>query len=250
MKETLKKLILSNFSMHIMHQCYTRTRLLSFDKSRKNCQERLRQASRKYRGEVLNYCILEDQIQVTINGSSDQVTDIIRYTSSATAADYSLRTDREGPFWKPKYKITMIEKGIHLLRLSLMMDRAMIDREECLHQGEWKFSGYNDLIGIRKRYTIADTKKIAKLTGFRNENDFRQWYIECSAEMSESLSGTLHELNKATVVGSLELLKSIAVMLPRGWSKIDILVNCDKAPTHALYLSDKRRRAFTRSFKN
>jgi len=250
MKKMFKNWILENFSMNVTHNCYRKTRMLSFDNGRKNCMEKMRLASRKYKGKILNYIILDDQMQAVISGSSEQVTDIIRYISSITAADYSLRTNREGPFWKGRYSITLIEKGIHLLRLSLMMDRALIDQEQCLQLGEWKFSGYNDLTGIRKRYVIADACKMAELTGFRNEIEFKEWYVECSAIMSESIPSSIVALNRAAAVGNLDSLERIAERFPRGWSNIEILIEDPKVPTYALYLSEKRRRSFTRSFKN
>ncbi len=249
MEEKIKRWILGNFCFNARHEPSPNTRLLIFANSRNNYKERLRQAAKKYRNSVLNYCVTDKEVQILIHGDAQRLTNIVRYTSCLAAADYSLKANDEGPFWKGRYKANIIQKGIHLLRFSLMLDRMMIDREICLHQAEWIHSGYRDLTGIRKRYTVANTKKMAKLTGFTNEEDFRRWYIGYSPEMSEELSGCLSKINNATAIGGKKEIEKIAKTFSRRSWAIEKIIPHERIPTFALFLPNKTRRRFTRSLK-
>ena len=249
MKNKIIQWILENFCLNARHEPSSNTRLLRFDNSRNNYRKRLRQAAKKYSNSILNYCITDKEIQFIISGDAQRLTNIIRYASSLTAADYSQRTNEEKPFWKERYNINIIQKGIHLLRFSLILDRMMIDREICIHQAEWIHSGYRDLTGIRKRYTIANVKKMAKLTGFTNEESFRKWYLQHSSEMSKELSGYLDKINKATAIGGKQEIEKISRMFPERYWTIEEIIPHETIPTFALFLANKTRQKFTRSLK-
>lgn len=240
--------ILKCFSFHATHECLPRTRILTFDNGKNNCRKKMLDAKKKYKVPILNYFIGENKFQIVINGNSTDVTNIVRYVSSITAAEYSQRTEYEPPFWKPKYNLTLIQNGIHLLRLSLMLDRIMIDKETSLHQADYVFSGYRELTGIKSRYTIANIKVMAKLTGFKNESDFRLWYIGHASTISENVASILSKVREATFIGGKDEMREVANLFARN-KKIELIVPDDKLPTYALFLPKKRRRIFTRSLK-
>ncbi len=241
--------ILKNFSFYAMHECLPKTRILTFDNGKNNCRKKILDAKKKYKISILNYFIDDNQFQIIINGNSTDVTNIVRYTSSITAAEYSQRTEFKAPFWNSRYNLTLIQNGIHLLRLSLMLDRIMIDKEKSLHQADYVFSGYRELTGIKAKYRVVDLQAISKLTGFNNKDDFRLWYIGHSSVMSESVAGILTKVKEATFIGGEDEMKEIAVFASKRGQRIELLVSDDKLPTYALFLPNRRRRIFTRSLK-
>jgi hypothetical protein len=247
-----KDWILKEFCFHVVHECRPKTRLLSFDNGRKNCQERLRQAAVGSKAKVLNYFIADDSLRLIVSGSSDQVTEIMRRATSATASDYAQRTCIEGPFWKGRYNSVLVQKGAHLLRACLLMDRTMVDREVCLYPGEWNFSGYRELTGIRKRYRIIDAEATARITGLENEECLRQWYTNDSEGRRFIEGAKPHRIIEALAVGDRMALEKIGECFPRrtrNKCEIDIIAPNSQNPTYGLFAPNKTKRSFTRSIK-
>ena len=245
-----KKWITTEFSFLVIHACRPETRLLRFDNGRKKCQERLRQAVIKSKASVLNYLITPEYLRVIMAGDSAKVSEFMRFAASTIASDHAQRTSREGPFWKGRYNALLIQNGIHLLRVSLLIDRIMIDGEVCIYPGEWEFSGHREITGIRKRYRIVDTKKTAELTGFENEDSLRQWYLDDS-EAQRFVEGADRDLlDKALAVGDRQALEKIGECFARRKSgNIEVIVPDDKNPTYGLFVPNKTKNTFTRSLK-
>jgi hypothetical protein len=241
--------ILSNSCILASHECARESKLLRFTNGRNNCRERLRQAAGKYSDNILNYFITDHELHVLIKGDAARVSDIMRYTASLTAADYRLRTDRPGPFWQQRYKMLLVENGVHLLRLNLMLDSLMVDRKACIHPGEWEQCGYNDLTGIRKRYTAANLSKLAAMTSFNNAQEFRTWYVEHSQRVRNEFSATIEDVINATAIGSERFVSDIANFHSRGYSAIRKIIPHETISTYALFFSAQRKLRFTRSLK-
>jgi REP-associated tyrosine transposase len=159
MRDNLKRNILRNFVFYISHEVRTQTKLLSFNNRRERCRKRLWEAGRKHKAVILNYHISPEKLQVLALGNSEEITDLIKRVVTNTAADHRRRNNIEGPFWRKRFKATLVQNGIHLLRCNLTMDMTMVLEEKCLYPGEWSFSGQREITEIRKRYRIIDRDK-------------------------------------------------------------------------------------------
>jgi hypothetical protein len=146
----------------------------------------------------------------------------------------------------------LVQNGIHLLRMSLLLDRIIIDRGICLYPGEWKDAGYNELIGIRKRYIITDSEQMAVLTGFRSQTDFREWYIEFSQSMALQITGNIDidTIKQTAAIGDKDTLERIADSLPKNYGRIETFIEDDNFPTYALVMAQSKKRRFMKNMRH
>jgi hypothetical protein len=175
----------------------------------------------------------------------------MKSTTSPTASAHARRTSREGPFWKGRYNAILVQNGIHLLRVCLLMDRIMIDREVCMYPEEWRFSGYREITGVKKRYRIVDTAKTAELTGFEDKQSLRQWYLDDSDSHRFIEAANRDLVDRALAIGDREALDRIAECFASTTGvNVELVVPDDKNPTYGLFVARKTKMAFTRSLKD
>jgi len=249
MRENLKKNILRNFAFYVSHEARIQTKLLYFQNGRERCRKRLWEAAKKEKATVLNYHISPEKLQVLACGNSDNITSLIKSIASNTAGDHRRSHNIEGPFWRKRFKATLVQKGIHLLRCNLTMDMTMVLQEKCIHPGEWEFSGYHEITEIRKRYRIINNNKMAKYSGFENQDSMKTWYIEHISSISNITILNPEDLIVAVAVGDLEDMELIARCFPRKRREIKLLVSDKFGMTYGLFVSQQAKQRFTRSLK-
>lgn len=249
MYDRIKKKILADFAFYIMHESRVNTRLLSFQNGREQCRKRLWEAGRKHKASILNYHISPEKLQVLLHGNSEQMTELIKNVAANTAADHRRRTNKEGPFWRKRFKATLIQHGIHMLRCNLAMDMTMVLQEKSLYPGEWPLSGYQEIIDVRKRYRIINLEKCAKLSGFQDYESMRIWYLEQMNTGPGIVILKLEDLNTAVAMGDLENIELTARCFPRRCSEIKLCCEDKFGKSYGLFVSEKAKRLFTRSLK-
>jgi len=225
MYDRIKKKILADFAFYIMHESRVNTRLLSFQNGREQCRKRLWEAGRKHRASILNYHISPEKLQVLLHGNSGKMTELIKEVAANTAGDHRRRTDQEGPFWRKRFKATLIQHGIHMLRCNLAMDMTMVLQEKSLYPGEWPLSGYQEITDARKRYRIINLEKCAKLSGFQNYESMKVWYLEQINRDSGITFLDPEDLNNAVAIGDLENIELTASCFPRRRREIKLCCN-------------------------
>ncbi|MCK5056259.1 MAG: hypothetical protein KAT34_06365, partial [Candidatus Aminicenantes bacterium] len=109
MRDNLKRNILGNFAFYARHEVRTQTKLLSFDNRRERCRKRLWEASRKCKAIILNYHISPEKLQLLASGNSEKITDLIKSVAANTAADHRRSHNIEGPFWRKRFKATLVQ---------------------------------------------------------------------------------------------------------------------------------------------
>ena len=87
--------------------------------------------------------------------------------------------------WEHPYHCTRIQDGRHLLNCLRYVDLNMVRAGKVKHPGEWRWCGYDELTGQRKRYRIVDQDRLLSLTGFSSSTEFADFY---RASISERLS--------------------------------------------------------------
>ena len=249
MYDTIKKKIRAQFAFYIMHESRVNTKLLKFQNGREGCRKRLWEASRKHKACILNYHISPDKMQVLLQGNSEEMTEVIKDVAANTAADYRRRTNKEGPFWKKRFKATLIQHGIHMLRCNLTIDMTMVLHEKSLYPEESPFSGYQEIIDVRKRYRIINLEKCAKLSGFQDYQSMKIWYLEQMNTDSGIEILKPEDLNIAVAIGDLENIELTARCFPRRCREIKLCCKDKFGESYGLFVSAKAKRTFTRSLK-
>lgn len=249
MKDSLKRNILKNFAFYVSHEVRAQTKLLHFHSRRERCRKRLWEAGRKQKVVVLNYHISPERLQVLLSGNSGQITDLIKSVAANTAADHRRSHNIEGPFWRKRFKATLVQNGIHLLRCNLTMDMTMVLQEKCLHPGEWLFSGHREITEVRKRYRIINCNKAAQFSGFENYATMKTWYVQHMNIIPAVKLFKAEDLISAVAVGDQANIELIAQSFSRRHRRIELLVEDKFGSTYGLFISQQAKQIFTRSLK-
>lgn len=239
--------ILKDFSFLITHEARTETGLLKFHKGREECRKRLWETSAKHKAKTLNYHISPDKLQMLIKGNSQQVSDLVKRVAVKTASNHRRQTGKEGPFWKKRFKATLVQHGIHSLRCSMTMDMTMVAEEKCCYPGEWDSSGYDEISGTRKRYRIITKNKAAEIFGFDDYLSMQKWYLQNCIPDFEIFNQ--HDLKTALAIGDLKSIEKIAMRFPRRNVEIRKLIENSPEATYGLFVSNVAKQRFTRSLK-
>jgi putative transposase len=72
------------------------------------------------------------------------------------AESYNLRKGRSGAFWSDRFHCTMVESGEHAWNCMKYIDLNMVRAGVVAHPEEWRWCGYDELAGIRRRYRLID----------------------------------------------------------------------------------------------
>jgi len=68
----------------------------------------------------------------------------------------NLRKKWHGAFWNERYHATMIDGGDYLWTCLKYIDLNMVRAGVVSHPREWNWTGYEELVGERKRYRLID----------------------------------------------------------------------------------------------
>lgn len=251
MNEKFKKNILREFTFYVSHEANPQTKLLHFHSGRQRCRKRLLEVSKKEKVAVLNYHISPDKLQILAWANSDKITTLIKNVASSVAGDRKRFHNIEGPFWRKRYKSALVQNGVHLLRCNLTMDMTMVLQKTCTRPEEWAFSGYHEIVGIRKRYRVINCDKAAQLSGFENYALMKIWYLEHMNAIPEITILNPEDLTTAVAVGDFEHLKLIASCFSNKHRRreIKLLVKDKFGSTYGLFVAQKAKLAFSRSLK-
>jgi putative transposase len=102
---------------HATHRCQERRFLLRFKQDRRRYLVRLREAAGTYGVSVLNYMVTSNHVHLLLWAeSSASVSAAMQYVAGATAQDYNRRKEREGAFWRCRFRPMLVQSGAHLSR--------------------------------------------------------------------------------------------------------------------------------------
>jgi putative transposase len=93
---------------------------------------------------------------------------------------HNFRRKRSNAFWGGRYHATMIESGTHLWNCMTYIDLNMVKAGEVKHPHEWKWGGYDELVGARRRYTVLRMDKLLELVGSGSREEFARDYAAAS----------------------------------------------------------------------
>jgi putative transposase len=152
--------------------------LLGTDIDWKQYAKRLWQASQRFRPvRILDYVIASNHVHLlTWVPRTGDLSDRMKWLQGAYAGDCHRRLGREGAFWRGRFHPTLVETGSHLSRCLFYLDLNMVRAGAVDHPREWRFGGYHELAGHRKRYRIVDLDLLLSLLPSPNLTAFRCWY--------------------------------------------------------------------------
>ena len=235
---------------HITHRCLERKFFLKFEIDRKNYCQRLREMTRKYPVDVLDYIVTCNHIHLLLwSKHATEVSQCMHYLAGNAARDYNRRKKREGAFWRGRYHPTLIEDGAHLARCLFYIGLNMVRAGACDHPQEWKICGYHELVGKRQRYRIINQDRVRQCLRVDNQNQFKDWY---RATLEEKLSQDYRVRepiwSEAIAVGSEKWINGLSIgllgarIIPYRSSSSKLLH--ESQPIYGLHISKREKEHF------
>ena len=78
---------------------------------------------------------------------------------------YNSRQRRNGAFWGGRYHCTMVDGPEYIWNCMRYIDMNMVRARAVSSPEEWKWCGFNELTGVRKRYRMLDMAEVLTLHG-------------------------------------------------------------------------------------
>jgi putative transposase len=175
-------------------------------------REWLREGVQRHRVPVYGFCITSNHVHVIAHASDcEAVSAMMHLASGTTAKQYNLRKKRDGSMWEHPYHCTAIQDGQHLLNCLCYVDLNMVRAGAVAHPRNWRWCGYDELSGSRRRYRIVDTEHLLRSAGMANESEFREWYIGAIEQrLATGKVGRESHWTESLAVGSREFVDTVS----------------------------------------
>ena len=137
------------------------------------------------------------------------VADMMKLAAGVVAQARYRRKGGEDSLWEHPYQCTRIQDGRHLLNCLRYVDLNMVRAGKVEHPRQWRWCGYDELTGQRKRYRIVDPERLLFRTGYATMGEFSRFY---RADIDQALSSNTPERQawwtEAVAVGSEEFVNA------------------------------------------
>lgn len=204
--------LLPGYTYHLTHRCHDRQWLLRFGRDRDAYQEWLRLAARRYRVPIYGYCITSSHVHVVVHAEdTERVSSMMDLAAGVMARLYNRRKVRSGSFWEHPYHCTAIESGRHLLNCLVYVDLNMVRAGVVTHPKQWRWCGYHELTGQRKRYRLLDLERLLESLGNPSTKELQAWHADALAQrLSQQAYAREAYWTESLAVGSERFVASAA----------------------------------------
>ena len=125
----------------------------------------------------------------------------LQLVAGRVGQEYNIRKARKGAFWEDRYHATVIGTENYLIQCLVYIDLNMVRAGVVDHPQEWEFSGYNEIMNPKARYTIIDHEV---LRGF--------FKVKTNQRLQEEYSMLLdRELDKGYLMHNPDWSEGVAV---------------------------------------
>lgn len=209
---------LSQCCYHVSNTCYNPAQVFRFANMRQLAAKRLRALKERYPVRFLDYLLYPDGYRLLVEAKHPgELSDALRSFHLGTTHDYASRRNWDGPVWRQRPAVTLVQKGPHARRCALDMDFQMVrtGNPDLFHPLLWDHCGHLELTGVRKRYRVLDRQAIRRCFMDAAWHQFREWYIGASnAKWNAGEFAAEPWWPTALVVGTQPLCETIADSLP------------------------------------
>lgn len=229
---------------HITQRCQERRFLLQWKRDRQQYLKRLRQMTGRYPVRVLNYMITGNHVHLLLWSKRPQdVAAGMQFLSGTAAQDYNRRKNREGAFWRGRYRPTLVESGSHLSRCFFYIEMNMVRAKAVDHPSDWVGGAFAEHTGHRKRYRIIDRERLLHCLDCVNIEEFRDWYRATLNLYSRKPMEREPYWTEAAAVGSREWAERLTGRLPSNSYELEpaVVGVAEDQGTYVVRMSNRRR---------
>lgn len=204
--------MVEGYTYHLTHRCHNRQRLLRVARERDAYREWLREGVQRHRVPVYGFCITSNHVHVIVHAlDREAVSAMMHLASGSTAKQYNLRKERDGSMWEHPYHCTAIQNGEHLLNCLCYVDLNMVRAGAVSHPRDWRWCGYDELSGSRRRYRIVDMERLLQSAGVASESKFRDWYVNAIEQrLAAGKWGRESHWTESLAVGSRKFVETVS----------------------------------------
>lgn len=170
--------IVSGHTYHVTHRCHNRDFLLRCRRDRTAYRGMLRDHLAGSGVRLFSYCITSNHVHLLLRpepaAALERLSHLMQGLEGEFARSYNRRKGRTNAFWGDRYHATMIESGAHLWRCLVYIDMNMVRAGAVKHPREWAWTGYQELMGLRKRYRVVDVRALLEHVDAGTEQSFRE----------------------------------------------------------------------------
>lgn len=213
--------LLNGRTYHVTHRCHDRRFLLKFVRDRDAYRAWLRSGRDRFNVRVLSYCITSNHVHLLVRArETKDLSGLMQFVEGASAQAYNVRKRRRGAFWSDRYHATMIEDGSHLWRCLTYIDLNMVRAGVVDHPREWAWTGWQELMGERRRNCVVDTQELVSLVDAGDIERFRIAYAEAIA-LCLKQGGMVREpeWSESVAIGSGPYIEAIRKELTADYSR-------------------------------
>jgi len=209
------RVLLPGHIYHITHRCHNGSYFLRFDTTRNEYRRRLWEAVHRFRILMLNYCLTSNHTHLLLTVRRPAFISVfMRHLEGEFASAYNRSKHRRGAFWSERYHTTLIEDGPHLWNCMRYIDLNMVRAGGVDHPVDWRWCGYQEIVGLRLRYRILDMEELLRLGEMSEPTAFAEQY--CAELWKKLESGNVHRephWTESIAVGSEGFVRRIASMV-------------------------------------
>ena len=206
---------------HLTHRCHDRSFLLKFAKDRNEYRRLAIDMANQYQVVVLNYCLTSNHVHLLLEAKDKVLVSQFMHDLAGTfALHYNRRKDRSGGYWEGRYHATMIDSGPYLWACLLYIDLNMVRTGVVSHPDQWPWTGWQEIMGHRKRYCLIDQQRLIAWTGHKDLGQFREHYEQDVVNrIQRRILQRESQWTDAVAVGTEAFVKSVTEQLPdrRRW---------------------------------
>ncbi len=204
--------ILPDNIYHITHRCGNGEYLLRFRQDRDTYRNWLVKGSQRHDISVLGYCITSNHVHLIVTASSQKaVSSMVQLAAGCTAQQYNNRKQRTGPFWEDRFHCTLIDSGSYFWNCLSYIDLNMVRAGVVDHPSEWKWTGYREFAGLKKRYRAINVNSLLEKLEIPDIDKARKKY-ETFLRQRKTLAGKNREpqWTESLAVGSEPFVQAVA----------------------------------------
>jgi len=215
---------------HLTHRCHNRAFLLKFACDRDAYRTKLWEHLRRFDLSVLGYCLTSNHVHLLVDAVERlEVSGLMREVAGEFARAYNRRKGRSDAFWGDNYHATLVEDGPYLWRCLCYIELNMVRCGAVAHPSQWLWSGYQEIMGNRRRYRLVDLERLC-------------WRLRAGSleELRTNLAASLAERiarrevqrepcwTESLAVGSREFVEKVKpLVLSRRETEISVLAGND-----------------------
>jgi len=154
--------------------------------------------------------------------NTEQISGFMQKVDGEFAQSYNRRKQRHGAYWEDRFHSTMVQPDGHwegcLVYLALNMVRCCV----VAHPREWRWCGYQELMGFRKRFRILDVDHLlARFRGVSIEEFKRHYDALITERIAKGNLTREPKWTEAIAVGSEEYVRQVADQI-KGRQQVEI----------------------------